>query len=121
MWERMKEKRNEGGFTLIELLIVVVILAILAAIVVFAVGTTSTNAVTASCKADVKSAETAVEAYKAEAGAYPADLSNLTTSTVISSQTIGPWLRETPSNPSYTIVYTPANGSVSATGATNCP
>jgi general secretion pathway protein G len=73
MWERMQEKRNEGGFTLIELLIVIIILAILAAIVVFAVGTTGKNASAASCEADAKSVETAVEAYKAGPTAvYPA-------------------------------------------------
>jgi general secretion pathway protein G len=71
MWDRMIEKRNEGGFTLIELLIVIIILAILAAIVVFAVGTTGSNAVAASCNADAKTFETALESYKAEVGAYP--------------------------------------------------
>jgi prepilin-type N-terminal cleavage/methylation domain-containing protein len=71
MWERMIQKRNEGGFTLIELLIVIIILAILAAIVVFAVGTTGSNAVTSACNADAKTFETALEAYKAEVGAYP--------------------------------------------------
>ena len=58
MWDRMREKRNEGGFTLIELLIVIIILAILAAIVVFAVGTTGPNAMTAACNADAKTFET---------------------------------------------------------------
>ena len=72
MWERMQQKRNEGGFTLIELLIVIIILAILAAIVVFAVGTTGQNAAAASCEADAKATETAVEAFKAGPGAaYP--------------------------------------------------
>jgi prepilin-type N-terminal cleavage/methylation domain-containing protein len=71
MWERMKEKRNEGGFTLIELLIVIIILAILAAIVVFAVGTTGSNAKAAACNADAKTFETALESYKAELGLYP--------------------------------------------------
>ena len=71
MWDRIIEKRNEGGFTLIELLIVIIILAILAAIVVFAVGTTGSNAVAASCNADAKTFETALEAYKAEVGDYP--------------------------------------------------
>ncbi len=73
MWERMREKRNEGGFTLIELLIVIVILAILAAIVVFAVGTTGSNAKAAACSADAKSFETALESYKAEVGLYPGE------------------------------------------------
>ena len=73
MFERMKEKRNEGGFTLIELLIVIIILAILAAIVVFAVGTTGSNSKVAACQSDAKTFETALETYKAEVGVYPGD------------------------------------------------
>ena len=63
----------QAGFTLIELLIVVVILAILAAIVVFAVGGSRANALASSCKADAKSLETALEAWKANNGngSYP--------------------------------------------------
>jgi general secretion pathway protein G len=64
--ETLTKKRGEGGFTLIELLIVIVILGILAAIVVFAVGTTGSNSAAAACKADAKSVEVALEAYKAQ-------------------------------------------------------
>jgi prepilin-type N-terminal cleavage/methylation domain-containing protein len=103
MLNRLQEKRNEGGFTLIELLIVIVILAILAAIVVFAVGTTTNNAVAASCRADAKSVETAAEAYKAQTGSFPASVAALTGSQVIAGQTVGPWLRQVPSSPSYSI------------------
>jgi general secretion pathway protein G len=103
MFDRMKQKRNEGGFTLIELLIVIVILAILAAIVVFAVGTTSTNAVAASCRADAKSVETAVEAYHAQTGAFPANVSALAVSTVTNGSTVGPWLRAVPTASQYSI------------------
>lgn len=108
MFNRLQEKRNEGGFTLIELLIVIVILAILAAIVVFAVGTTTTNAVAASCRADAKSVETATEAYKAQLGTFPAagaaGLSALASSTTDGNNNqVGPWLRQVPSSPSYTI------------------
>ena len=103
MFERIKEKRNEGGFTLIELLIVIIILAILAAIVVFAVGTTSKNAAVSSCNADAKSVETAVEAYHAQTGAYPAGIGVLTASTSINGSTVGPWLRSTPGTNHYTI------------------
>ncbi len=91
MLNRLQEKRDEGGFTLIELLIVIIILAILAAIVVFAVGTTTTNAKASSCNADAKSVETAVEAYKAQQGSYPATMADLTT-----AGPNGPWLRQAP-------------------------
>ncbi|HUA94962.1 MAG TPA: prepilin-type N-terminal cleavage/methylation domain-containing protein [Acidimicrobiales bacterium] len=105
--QRMVAKRNEGGFTLIELLIVIVILAILAAIVVFAVGSTNQNAVAASCNADAKSVETAMEAYKAQTGQYPSSISALTVSTQISvngvSETVGPWLKTVPGSSHYQI------------------
>jgi prepilin-type N-terminal cleavage/methylation domain-containing protein len=123
MFNRLQEKRNEGGFTLIELLIVIVILAILAAIVVFAVGTTTTNAVAASCKADAKSVETAVEAYKAQLGTFPptgiAGVSSLASSTLDGNgNQVGPWLRQVPSSPSYSITLGASGAvSVSTSGA----
>jgi prepilin-type N-terminal cleavage/methylation domain-containing protein len=111
MLQRLLQKRDEGGFTLIELLIVIVILAILAAIVVFAVGTSTSNAVTASCRADVKSVETAVESYHAQTGAFPAGSANLLVSVSTGGSTVGPWLRAWPSSPSYTVALA-ASGTV---------
>jgi general secretion pathway protein G len=110
----MMEKRKEGGFTLIELLIVIIILGILAAIVVFAVGTTGQNAKNASCSADAKTFEAALEAYKAEVGYYPGQTSAtsagtpnigtlLTTTTVAAGTTVGPFIRELPAENHYTI------------------
>ena len=93
-------RKSEAGFTLIELLIVIVILAILAAIVVFAVGTTGSNAAQSACKADAKSVETAVEAYRAQNnGAYPTSLSQLTGTGASGS----PFLRNLPGTAHYTI------------------
>jgi general secretion pathway protein G len=71
MIERLQEKRNEEGFTLIELLIVIIVLGILAAIVVFAVGSTRSDAVQASCKTDQKSIELSAEAMNTRNGTYP--------------------------------------------------
>lgn len=102
------EKSNEDGFTLIELLIVIVILGILAGIVVFAVGSARSDSVTSSCKADVKTVNTAAEAYKAKTGAYPADAAAFTTGANAT-------LRTFPASAEYTITYTAATGS--ATGA----
>ena len=99
--------RDDEGFTLIELLIVIVILGILAGIVVFAVGSAKSDSVSASCKADVKTVNTAAEAYKAKNGSYPSQ-GNLTGGT-------NPPLRSYPTSTEYTITYTAASGS--ATGA----
>ena len=69
---RRDEKKDEGGFTLIELLIVIVVLGILAAIVVFAVQNLNKDSASTACRADAKSVETALEAFKARNGSYPA-------------------------------------------------
>ena len=61
----------ERGFTLVELLIVIVILGILAGIVVFAVGNLTSNAKTNACATEKSTISTALEAYKANTGAYP--------------------------------------------------
>lgn len=110
--ERLRQRREtlgekEGGFTLIELLIVIVILGILAAIVVFAVQNLTSQSKTAACNAQVKTAETAIEAYKAQIGAYPtgtgADAAAIsasivsqleTTKTGLDGQLDGPWLKD---------------------------
>jgi prepilin-type N-terminal cleavage/methylation domain-containing protein len=61
----------ERGFTLVELLIVIVILGVLAGIVVFAVGNLTSNAKTNACATEKATISTALEAYKANTGAYP--------------------------------------------------
>lgn len=68
----------EQGFTLVELLIVIVILGILAGIVVFAVGNLTSGAKTSACSAEKTTISTALEAYKAQNGAYPANMAALT-------------------------------------------
>jgi prepilin-type N-terminal cleavage/methylation domain-containing protein len=80
---RSTEDQNiiEKGFTLVELLIVIVILGILAGIVVFAVGNLTSNAKTNACSTEKSTISTALEAYKAQNGAYPAAMSNLTSGT----------------------------------------
>jgi general secretion pathway protein G len=71
--EKLREARKDAkGFTLIELLIVIVILGVLAAIVVFAVGGITDRGNDAACKSDLKTVQTAAEAYFAQKGSYPA-------------------------------------------------
>jgi prepilin-type N-terminal cleavage/methylation domain-containing protein len=118
MWEDQKQRRSEGGFTLIELLIVIIILAILAAIVVFAVGTTGTNATVASCKADAKSVEVAIEAYKAShtPSAYPA--ANAWTSLLGTDASGGPWLKAQPGTTHYNIGWDTSGHVIVGAGGT---
>ena len=115
--ERLKKRRDDEGFTLIELLIVIIILAILATIVIFAVGTTTKNAALASCKSTVKTVQTALEAYKAQAtGKYPTTLTVLKTKTT--TTTTGPWLKSIPNQNAATVAkygwaftgYSPTKG-----------
>ncbi len=77
---RKDEDKNilEQGFTLVELLIVVVILGILAGIVVFAVGNLTESAGVNGCDTEATTVETAAEAYKADTGAYPTAIGDLT-------------------------------------------
>lgn len=111
MQDRLKNRHRDDsdvGFTLIELLIVIVILGILAGIVVFAVGSARDDSVTSSCKADIKTVNTAAEAYKAKTGSYPADTAAFTT---------GPnaTLRSYPTSTEYTIGYAAATGTATGT------
>jgi general secretion pathway protein G len=62
----VRRRKGDEGFTLIELLVVIVILAILAAIVVFAVGGLNQKGQSEACKTDMKTIQTAEEAYFAK-------------------------------------------------------
>jgi prepilin-type N-terminal cleavage/methylation domain-containing protein len=68
-----RRMRGQGGFTLIELLVVIAILAVLAGVVVFAVNGINNNSKTTACKTDLRTLKTAVQAYRAEKGVYPAN------------------------------------------------
>jgi prepilin-type N-terminal cleavage/methylation domain-containing protein len=69
----VEETQQDKGFTLVELLIVIVILGILATVTVFAVTGITNKGKTSACQADVKTIQTAEEAYNAnngDAGVY---------------------------------------------------
>ena len=73
-----KMRKDDGGFTLIELLMVIVIIGILAGIVVFSVRGINDTGEAAACKADLKTVETAVEAYYASNDStYPTVIGDL--------------------------------------------
>jgi type II secretory pathway pseudopilin PulG len=69
--------------------------------------TTAPGAVVASCQANAKSVETALEAYDTQMGAYPLadDWDALTTSQMGSHGSVGPWLKATPSTTHYVINF----------------
>lgn len=67
-----RRRSGEKGFTLIELLVVIAVLAILAAIVIFNVTGVTDKGKTAACQTDLKSVQTAVDAYyNANGSTYP--------------------------------------------------
>jgi prepilin-type N-terminal cleavage/methylation domain-containing protein len=73
----VQEIKQDKGFTLVELLIVIVILGILATVTVFAVTGITNRGKTSACQSDVKSIQTAEEAYSANTGAYTASQASL--------------------------------------------
>lgn len=62
--------RSRTGFTLIELLIVVVIIGILAAVAIPKFGSTKSQALAATLKADLRNLATSQETYFAQFGTY---------------------------------------------------
>ena len=70
-------RRSDSGFTLTELLIVIVILGVLTDIVVFAVGQFSNRGEVSACKTAMKTTEVAVETFRANTGALPANMAAL--------------------------------------------
>jgi general secretion pathway protein G len=108
-------RKSEGGFTLVELLVVIVILGILAAVAVFAVSGITNKGKGSACSADVKSVETASEAYYAKNGAYATSINNTGDAT---SLVATKFLREAPATGNgYTVTYSSTDGSVSVSPA----
>ena len=72
LFNRVARRRRGGqrGFTLIELLVVIAVLAILAAIVIFNVTGVANRGSSASCATDLKTVQTASDAYYNANGSY---------------------------------------------------
>lgn len=83
-WIRSEQLRRKG-FTLVELLIVIIIIAVLAAIAIPKFMNSSTRSKESALKADLKLYRNAVELFKNDTGAYPASLSDLTSSSAPST------------------------------------
>jgi general secretion pathway protein G len=65
-----RRRRGQGGFTLIELLVVIAVLAVLAAIVIFNVTGVINRGNSSACATDLKTVQTASDAYRNDNGAY---------------------------------------------------
>jgi type II secretion system protein G len=101
----IKTRTEDKGFTLIELLIVIVILGILATVTVFAVGGITDQGRDSACAAELKTVEVAVEAYRAQNGAYPTSAADLSPG----------FLRDVPAN------HTVSGATITATGDCAAP
>lgn len=117
MIQAIRARKSESGFTLIELLIVIVILGILAGVVVFSVGAITDRGTGAACKSDLKSVETAVEAYRAKQGAYPTGADSAARYAKITTEGTPTddkhkFLRSVPTNPQYAVTIDDDLGNV---------
>lgn len=85
--EVVETGKKDKGFTLVELLIVIVILGILATVTVFAVRGITDKGQENSCDVELRSIETATEAYFANTGSDAAAMTDL----------VGTYLKSDPS------------------------
>jgi prepilin-type N-terminal cleavage/methylation domain-containing protein len=123
MFARIQRAReSESGFTLIELLIVIVILGILAAVVVFAVSGITDKGTLSACKSDVKSFDTAAEAYYAQNGSGAQTLQALVDGGFLHKDNGIQGTSKVASG--YTITFTPGNttsaGNADSASLTGC-
>jgi len=69
--------RKSRAFSLVELLIVIIIIAVLAAVAIPRFANSTTRSKESALRANLKLFRNAVELFKADTGAYPAQLSDL--------------------------------------------
>ena len=79
LYNRVARRRHRGqkAFTLIELLVVIAVLAVLAAIVLFNVTGVVQRGNTAACETDLKTVQTASDAYYSDNSTYAANVAAL--------------------------------------------
>jgi prepilin-type N-terminal cleavage/methylation domain-containing protein len=109
-----RRRRGQGGFTLIELLVVIAVLAVLAGIVIFNVAGVANRGASSSCATDVKSVQTASDAYYNDhAQTYPTGGSTTSANLPLdpSLLLVPTYLHTTPGN-GEKFHYTDASGTV---------
>jgi type II secretion system protein G len=74
-------RKRVKGFTLVELLIVIIIIAVLAAVIVPKFGNSSVRSRETALRSDLKAMRDAIDLFKADTSAYPANLTDLALST----------------------------------------
>ncbi|MDQ1723581.1 MAG: ral secretion pathway protein, partial [Frankiaceae bacterium] len=72
----------------VELLVVIAILGVLAGVVVFSVSGITNNSQTSACKTEAAVVRTAVESFRANTGAYPANPGAMVTGYLASLPTL---------------------------------
>lgn len=77
--------KSQPGFTIVEILIVIIVIAILATITALSYSAITDNARKQTAKTDAQTLATQLNKYKADKGAYPADLTPLATPSGVSS------------------------------------
>lgn len=76
---RKSSTLRASGFTIVELLVVIIVIAILATLTIVSYSAVTNNAKKQSAKTDAQTAATVLNKYKAEHGAFPADMATLGT------------------------------------------
>lgn len=106
-------QRKDAGFTLIEVLVVLITLAVLAAIVVYAVAGLGNKGAASACKSDVKTIETAANAYFAQNQAGAPSLESLMPQFLATDENISGNTKSVAGTNGYTITFAPgADGPV---------
>ena len=109
--QKVTLRNIKKGFTLVELLIVIIIIAVLAAIAIPKFSSSSQRSKESSLRANLKLVRNAIDLFRADTGAYPANMAGLTTSTTSGLNTSaatctiaatdwrGPYLQAVPVDP----------------------
>ena len=109
--QKVTLRNIKKGFTLVELLIVIIIIAVLAAIAIPKFSSSSQRSKESSLRANLKLVRNAIDLFRADTGAYPANMAGLTTSptsglnasagtcTIAATDWRGPYLQTVPNDP----------------------